>query len=510
MPFLSEKDLYDKRNSTNKVKFTQLTQVSCEFDGKPLVEYSVDSITGIGADLHLLKAQTIHDKLSNDNQKKNDKDPNKRKLKETKGTISKLPITVFSDFHEQQERLIPVSVPGDVTTVDVYQTAFGGTSALLGLRGQLFVTPVIDETEKDLEYAGAGMNLPRRRYRVAPGIGAGGSVRIQAAKYVPLLMEKDARRLALVLATDPKSETAEHAFYLLETQSDAPQMFVDVQKLPDPFLGGSKNGGSVADGGLGTVNADSVSVSPCGRRFAWTDLDGRICIMTMPMYQNDTKYQVLAQQNEQGQPMIGTEADLSWSPGGRYLAIKHAARNQFDVISIADIGDPEEGKVNVGRIVQATSDRFNSGSMYWGRTPLDFNLKKQQEVLSQLLGKPLTLPLVQDEEQRSPLSTTRGPFGGGGASELWVDNILALQQFLEAAVTCWRRQKRTRKRTSRRRQIFRLLQKMKILRNYRQAWKKTPRRKHSPIRKRRHPFLKIERLTLACRKTCRLQDEPIA
>jgi C-terminal processing protease CtpA/Prc len=479
MPLLSEKDLYDKSNSTNKVKFTQLTQVSCEFDGKPLVEYSVDSITGnvvlrIGADLHLLKAQTIHDKLSNDNQKKNDKDPNKRKLKETKGTISKLPITVFSDFHEQQERLIPVSVPGDVTTVDVYQTAFGGTSALLGLRGQLFVTPVIDETEKVPEYAGAGMNLPRRRYRVAPGIGAGGSVRIQAAKYVPLLMEKDARRLALVLATDPKSETAEHAFYLLETQSDAPQMFVDVQKLPDPFLGGSKNGGSVADGGLGTVNADSVSVSPCGRRFAWTDLDGRICIMTMPMYQNDTKYQVLAQQNEQGQPMIGTEADLSWSPGGRYLAIKHAARNQFDVISIADIGDPEEGKVNVGRIVQATSDRFNSGSMYWGRTPLDFNLKKQQEVLSQLLGKPLmwsdgasvlyylsdrdlvadvkspwgtrqpsphfpkrfnvyALPLVQDEEQRSPLSTTRGPFGGGGASELWVDNILALQQFLEAA-----------------------------------------------------------------------------
>ena len=172
--------------------------------------------------------------------------------------------------------------------------------------------------------------------------------------------------------------------------------------------------------------------------------------------------------------MIGTEADLSWSPGGRYLAVKHAARNQFDVISIADIGDPQEGEVNVGRIVQATSDRFNSGSMYWGKTPLDFNLKKQQEALSQLLGKPLTwsdgatvlyylsdrdlvadvsspwgtrqpsphfpklfnvyaLPLVQDEEQRSALSTTRGTFGGGGASELWVDNILALQQFLEAA-----------------------------------------------------------------------------
>ena len=480
-PLETENQLYDSKRNLTSREYIPLTQVSCDFDGKPLVEYAVDSVTGnvilrIGADLYLLEYKVIRDKLPSTSQKdkkKKDEDGDRRLAA---NDIQRLPIVVCSDFHEQQERLIPVSLPQDVTTVDVYETAFGGTSALVGLRGQLFVTPVIDDMETVHAYSGAGMNLPPRRYRVAPGIAAGGSVRIQAVAYVPLLLEKDARRLALVLATDPKSDTAEHAFYLLETQSDATQMFVDVNELPDPFLGGSKNGGSVADGGLGSVNADSVSVSPCGRRLAWTDKDGRICVMTLPMYQNGTSYsyEVLPQVNEQGQPMIGTEADLSWSPGGRYLAIRHAARNQFDVISIADCGNPEDGTINVGRIVQATSDRFNSGHPFWGRTALDFKLKKQQDFLSQLVGKPIkwstgatvlyylsdrdlvadvktpwgtrqpsphfpkrfnvyALPLVFDEDERGPLTTTRGTFGGGGASELWVDNILALRQFLEAA-----------------------------------------------------------------------------
>ena len=465
----NEQELYNKNSTTRE--YIQLTQVSCDFDGKSLMEYALDDVTGhivlrIGADLQIMKNNVIQDKLSG-------KENHDRRLAKD---IQPLDITVFSDFHEHQERLIPVQIPGDVTTVDVYETAFGGTSALLGLRGQLFVIPVMDDVEKMHPFAGAGMNLPPRRYRIAPGTAAGGSVRIQAAKYVPLLMEKDARRLALILATDPKSDTAEHGFYLLETQSDAPQNFVNVSDMPDPFLGGSKNGGSVADGGLGTVNAGSVSLSPCGRRLAWTDRDGRICVMTMPMYQNDTSYtyKVLPQENEQGQPMVGTEADLSWSPGGRYLAIQHEARNQFDIISIADLGNPEED-IQFGRIVQATPDRFNSGNAYWGRTALDFKLKQQQEVLSQLVGKPIewsdgatvlyflsdrdlvtdvkspwgtrqpsphfpkrfniyALPLVLDGDQRGPLTTTRGTFGGGGASELWVDNILALQDFLEAAM----------------------------------------------------------------------------
>jgi type IV secretory pathway VirB10-like protein len=41
--------------------------------------------------------------------------------------------------------------------------------------------------------------------------------------------------------------------------------------------------------------------------------------------------------------------------------------------------------------------------------------------------------LVSDEDEQGPLTVTKGTFGGGGASELWVDNILALEQFLEEA-----------------------------------------------------------------------------
>jgi C-terminal processing protease CtpA/Prc len=468
---LTETQLYGKNaNTTKRPTYIQLTQVACDFDGKSLVEYALDTKTGnvilrIGADLHIVKSTSIRDKLSSDGGGGGG----------DKGAkIKPLPLVVHSDFHEHQERLIPVTLPNDVTTVDVYETVFGSTSALLGLRGQLWITPVVNNVAKVIPYAGAGMNLPPRRYRVGPGITAGGSTRIMAAKYVPLLLENDARRLALILATDPKSDTAEHGFYLIETQSDSPTSFVDIYKMPDPFLGGNVNGGSVADGGLGTVNADSISVSPCGRRLAWTDRDGRICVMTLPLYQNGTAaYQVLPQQNEQGEPMVGTEADLSWSPGGRYLAISHSARNQFNIISIADCGNPEE-IVEIGRIVQATPDRFNSGDPYWGKTALDFKLKEEAEMLSQLVGQPITwpggatvlyflsdrdivtdvpspwgtrgpsphfptrfsifaLPLVSDEDEQGPLTYTKGTFGGGGAAELWVDNILALQKFLEAA-----------------------------------------------------------------------------
>ena len=466
MPLLKQEQLYSS-NKNNKTKtLVQLTQVSCDYNGKSLVEYAVDSVTGnvilrIGADLHLLESQDVLDKLSSGDGKLS--------------TPRRLEISVYSDFHEHQERLIPVSLPEDVTTVDVYETAFGTTAALLGLRGQLFVTPIVEDTENVHPYSGAGMNLPPRRYRVAPGTMAGGAVRILATRHVPLYLDKTARRLALALATDPKSATGEHAFYLLETQSDASQSFVDVQALPRPFLGGHVDGGSVADGGLGSVNPDSLQVSPCGRRVAWTDHDGRICVMTLPLYQNGTSYKVLPQQNEQGEPMVGTdEVDLSWSPGGRYLAISHSARNQFSVISVADCGDPETNVVKVGRVVQATPDRFNSVDAYWGKTALDYKLKAQSEVLSKLMKQPVdwpdgatvlyflsdrdivtdvqspwgtrgpsphfpkhlsvfALPLVSDNEERGPLTTTKGPFGGGGAGELWVDNILALEQFLDAA-----------------------------------------------------------------------------
>jgi len=82
---------------------------------------------------------------------------------------------------------------------------------------------------------------------------------------------------------------------------------------------------------------------------------------------------VLPKENENGQPLIGDEqTSLVWSPGARYIAIEHSARNQFKVISIADLGSPDEPILQVGRIVQATTDRFNSFSPVWGKASKDF------------------------------------------------------------------------------------------------------------------------------------------
>ena len=111
-----------------------------------------------------------------------------------------------------------------------------------------------------------------------------------------------------------------------------------------------------------------MSVSPCGRRFAFTDTDGRIVVVTIPTtsateVEGGIDVVVLPSTNEIGQPLIGEgDTALVWSPGERYLAIENTARNHFSVISIADLGSADFGAVNVGRIVQATPDRFNSFS----------------------------------------------------------------------------------------------------------------------------------------------------
>ena len=196
-------------------------------------------------------------------------------------------------------------------------------------------------------------------------------------------------RLALVLATDPLSPTGEHAFYLVRTDAMASPAFgfaalyeygdyVEDTGLPAPFFGGHlETGGSTREGGLGSVYADSIKVSPCGRRFVFTDTDGRIVVVTVPTTTpvetpesedeerrlQEVNMIVLPAQNEIGQPLVGgSDTGLVWSPGGRYLAIEHSARNQFKVISIADLGSPENGSIQLGRTVQATVDRFNSFS----------------------------------------------------------------------------------------------------------------------------------------------------
>jgi hypothetical protein len=84
--------------------------------------------------------------------------------------------------------------------------------------------------------------------------------------------------------------------------------------------------------------------------------------------------------------MVGIEARLTWSPAGRYLAIEHNARNQFQIISIADLGDPSSGTTHLSRIAQATPDRFNSFSAYWGRAAVDFQVESIKKSLLNMGG----------------------------------------------------------------------------------------------------------------------------
>ena len=479
IPLPSEADLYSHDDPVLETPI-QLTAVSCQFNGQALQEYSVDPVTGqivlrIGADLHRLTLPQIQPRL----------------LRAKPPAIvqpAALQLKVLSDFHEQQERLVKVDLTKHLsTTADILDLQFGTTVTLLTLRGQLWVAPVVDQVDST-PYQGAGQNLPARRYRVLPGAMTGGSMRVLAAVHVPLSSNQDEddlalkkKRIAVVLATDPTSPTAEHAFYLVPIQPDSVNRFTDVNHMPEPFVGGHGKGGSTRDGGLGSVRADSVKVSPCGRRMAWADKDGRICVMTLPLFGNNaTAYHVLPRENELGEPIDGDLSDFSWSPGGRYLAIEHGARNQFKIISIADCGDPFGGDddsvrdIEIGRIVQATSSRFNSMEPYWGKSGMDIYLHNHLSGLSSTLGTPkpddvaTTLYFLTDRDivtdvsspwgtrapsphfprttllYALPLSPTAvdgdeegtilGRFPGGGALEIFSDQVEALEKQLKEFV----------------------------------------------------------------------------
>jgi len=480
----------------------RLTNVACQFDGIDLSEYSVDPLSGgiilrVGADLHFMPMKAVMEKLQtlsslkgNNNQESN-----------TVPSIQQLPIAVYSDFSNMQERLLPIQIPHHVTTLDAYSTSYG-VSTLVTARGQTFVAPVIADLKgiTVTGYGGGGRNMLPRRYKVAPGTGGGGLVRILSAKHVPqpstTSSPKDSgQRLALLLATDPLSPTGEHAFYLMRTDAKSSPAFgfaalyeygdyvVDTG-LPAPFVGGHlETGGSTKEGGLGSVYEDTIKISPCGRRFAFTDTDGRIVTMTIPTTPVKTEdgrnlqevnIAVLPPVNEINQPLIGADdTELVWSPGGRYLAIEHSARNQFKVISIADLGSPESGKIEIGRIVQATVDRFNSFSPVWGHATKDFVVEYATSAMNpiqpsagsgataliflsdrdvKITGKTSPwgtqapsptfdgktcvhiLPLQSEEDalgQNVINGFIKAPYGGGGASEVTMEGVQELELLLE-------------------------------------------------------------------------------
>ena len=477
----------------------QLTHISCQFNGMSLQEYTVDTsnsaqsgrpssgvILRIGADLYHISSDQIDTTLLNGNSNGNHPSSNQPVL---------LPIQVLSDYHEQQERLIKIDYPDQYGRLDVFTTHFESTSLLMTLRGQVWVAPVLDISTNDIvPYQGsAGFNTPPRRYRVIPGSMTGGAIRVLAALNVPLYTDAATsnttssvnttdnpnRRLALVLATDPKSPTAEHAFYMVEVQSDLINQFNDLNHWPVPFVGGHVNGGSTKDGGLGTVRERSVEISSCGRRFAWTDTDNRICVMTMPIYKKKdgaNTFQCLPSKNEQGEPLAGTLTALKWSPGGRYLGIEHSALNQFSVISIADCGSPETEKgdevadIALGPIIQVTPSRFNSFAFTWGKSSFDMfwssfvttlgyprpkdvsttlYFVSDRDVVSDVKNPwgtrapmphfarneghiyALPLPAKSTMKENEPLSAR---YPGGGTAELFYDNINAYANTAETTV----------------------------------------------------------------------------
>eukprot|EP00984_Skeletonema_dohrnii_P006777 scaffold2419_cov126-Skeletonema_dohrnii-CCMP3373.AAC.3 len=365
---------------------TRLTNIACQY-GLEVMEYSVDQSNGavvlrIGADLHYMPMEAIEEKLY----------PSKKAPGETQ--IQQLPIAVYSDFSSMQERIIPLWLSKE-TIFDAYATSYG-VSALISSRGQTFVEPVIPDGKLNGNYGGGGLNMPSRRYKVAPGTGGGGMVRILCAKSIPQSKTGNVsdERFALILATDPLSPTGEHAFYIIRTDAMASPSFgfsalyetdtMEETGLPVPFLGGHlESGGSTKDGGLGSIRPETVAVSPCGRRFAYANTDGQLIVATVPInfkgnnrrgrHLASVDMMVLPWENEQSQPLIGhRDTYLVFSPGGRYLAIEHTARNNFKVISIADLGESTVGSLQLGRIVQVTPDRFNSFSVVWGRESKDF------------------------------------------------------------------------------------------------------------------------------------------
>ncbi len=441
--------LYKNEDLPNMAEPFQITSISCHFNGMHLQEYAIDAATGnvilrIGADLQILKAADVSSTLS----------------QKGKGKIKPLPlpIAVYSDFNNLHERILPLNNPGDVSVIDIFDSGFGLMYCLMTARGQLFANPVIGDTSNVHPFGGGGMNIPARRYRIAPGSMTGGMVRLLGSWHIPC-NAANSKRMALILASDPLSSTAELAFYIIDVSADSETDFTDANNLPTPLYGGHVTGGSVPDGGLGSVDVDSVEVSPCGRRVAWTDKDGNIRVMALSANQ---KPFTLPKVNENKEPVMGIEAQLTFSPSGRYIAIEHSARNQFQVISIADFGDPSLAlDIAIIRFVQATPDRFNSMNPLWGRAPVDFKLdaldpnsdndpKKttilyfltdRDVILSQntspwgtrapspffsKLKSVFALPLVSKEDQMVTNEYEEiygGSFVGGGASELMVSHL---------------------------------------------------------------------------------------
>ncbi len=70
-----------------------------------------------------------------------------------------------------------------------------------------------------------------------------------------------------------------------------------------------------------------MALSPCGRRAAWTDTDGRISVMTLSLVENsiakDEDLVILPQQHENNESMVGTYKNpIDVEPSGSVLSYR--------------------------------------------------------------------------------------------------------------------------------------------------------------------------------------------
>jgi hypothetical protein len=160
MPLPSPKDAYVYQNTA--LLPIPLTSISCQFHGRSLQEFTVDPVTRnvilrMGADLYQLTAAQIHSVLSSPTTLPSLPKP------------TRLDIAVYSDFHELQERIIPVNIISHLTNVDVFETPVvissstdqHAVAALFTLRGQAWVAPVLAETKPsvNIPYQGTCHNV---------------------------------------------------------------------------------------------------------------------------------------------------------------------------------------------------------------------------------------------------------------------------------------------------------------------------------------------------------------
>ena len=207
--------------------------------------------------------------------------------------------------------------------------------SLLTLRGQLFRVPIAQPPVSPYQI---------RRQKLAPGSSMGGSTRVLWSGFVDI-------DNALVLATDPLN-TASHSWYIVSTHE--PSFSVE-NPAPTPILTN-----------ITSIYVDTISTTT--NRVAWVDTNMDIHVLHYSDPENIV-HVILPKKNDQGNPVANIEG-LEFHVSGDLLAIRHSAKNQFTVITIAQFS--MTGNELSSKLIQATSDQYNCFGVYFALNTMYF------------------------------------------------------------------------------------------------------------------------------------------